>query len=49
MDLTLYQFRHRKKKKKDFRGGGGGVTFKDDDCEGLHSLTMTILYSREGK
>ena len=47
MDLTLYQFRHRKKK-KDFRGGGG-VTFKDDDCEGLHSLTMTILYSREGK
>ena len=45
MDLTLYQFIHRKK--KDF--GGGGVTFKDDDCEGLHSLTMTILYSREGK
>ena len=44
MDLTLYQFIHRKK--KDFRGG---VTFKDDDCEGLHSLTMTILYSREGK
>ena len=42
MDLTLYQFRHRKKKKRF--SGRGGVTFKDDDCEGLHSFTLVFPY-----
>ena len=41
MNLTLYQFIHRKKK---ILGEGGGVTFKDDDCEGLHSFTLVFPY-----
>ena len=40
MDLSLCQFIHRKKTIL----GEWGVTFKDDDCEGLHSFTLVFPY-----